>query len=99
MGDSNKMDKLHIKTYDLYSNREMLDKRSFPEWVEQNKNFTAAQLSNKSIKRAKFGNEVKGLMDGVEFDVSVSDRKESHKSFYIEPTVHRRQVQQLSPYL
>jgi hypothetical protein len=89
MGDSNKMDKMNINAYDIYSERPILDKRSFPKWVEEHK---GANFAQKPHKRGKFGGEVKTLLDGVEFDVSLSDRKDSHKSFYIEPTVHRSQA-------
>jgi hypothetical protein len=95
MGDSNKMEKIPIHSYDIYSERTMLDKRSFPEWIEENRKYA---IPSKSMKRGKFGNEVRSIMDGVDFDVSISDRKDSHKSFYIEPKFNRRHIQNLSPY-
>ena len=95
MGDTNKMEKIPLNSYDVYSDRELLDKRSFPDWINSNKEYLIPQQSK---KRAKFGNEVMNIGDETNFEPSLSERKDSHKSFYIEPTINRRQIQKLSPY-
>lgn len=85
------MDKLPLQTYDIYSDRDLLDKRDFPDWVEQNK----YELSSaKSIKRINYGDEFKKFYeDTQQNDVSVADRKGSTKTIYNEPTLSRRHMQ------
>lgn len=95
MGDSNKMEKIPISSYDIYSERNLLDKRSFPDWIKDNRKFT---IPPAGCKRGKFGSEVVNFGDGMDLDIRAAGRKDSHKSFYIEPKFNRRHIQALSPY-
>ena len=94
MGDTNKMEKVPISSYNFYSDRQMLDKRSFSDWIQTNQ----LDFRQKTIKRAKIGDQLKNIDDETNYSGERSDRKDSHKSFYIKPTVNRRQIQKLSPY-